>query len=194
MFNQQRPSRPFASQPGQLRRSLGFLFGAAIVVGGLMVVDRSPSAEEGEAPQLPECADRPAASRLYTQLRERHVGMRQEELQLQRESEVLDTRRAELVKQLEELRALRVEVDRRLDAWEKKADSARQQRVAHLVAVLAEVPAPSAARILVELEQELAVDVLRSGDKSRAGEILSALPTDKAAVFASALAADVKGR
>jgi len=192
MFTQRNSER--ASRPGQFRRTLGFLFGMAIVVGGLMAVDRTPNAEEGEPPpQLPECADRPAASRLYAQLRERHVELRQEGLQLKRESEVLDARRAGLRKQLEELRALRAEVDRRLDVWEDKADSAHQQRVVQLVEVLAEVPAPNAARILIELEQELAVDVLRSSDKSHVGEILVALPTERAAAFASALASDKQG-
>ncbi|MEL6177413.1 MAG: hypothetical protein AAFS10_00600 [Myxococcota bacterium] len=176
--------------PNPLRRTLGFLFGVAVVVGGLTMVDHNSSAEENDPPQLSECADQPAASRLYTHLRERHIKLRQNELHLNREAEAMDTRRAELVKQIEELRVLRAEVDRRLDAWEKKADASRQQRISHLVAVLAEIPSPNAARILVELDQELAVDVLRSGDKGRAGEILAVLPTAKAAVFASALAAD----
>jgi flagellar motility protein MotE (MotC chaperone) len=192
------PFKPFKqiADPDNPRKGAAFIFGIAVVIAGLMLVGRSaPStAEEGsvtaDPPVLSACADLPAASRLYTMLRERHITMAQRELNLKRGTEALNKKSTELSQQIEELRVLRAEVDRRINDWSQKSDSSKQERIANLVGVLSEIPAAGAARILLELEDDLAVDVLGSCDKARAGEILASLPPNRAASYASALAVE----
>lgn len=188
------PRNPFKSifDPSKPRRGAAFLFGSAFLIAAFSMMGPPSKADESNAisdpPILSECADLPAASRLYTKLRERHITMAQRDLNLTRSRDAIDKKSAELARQIEELRTLRAEVDRRLNEWSQKADASKQQRITNLVEVMSEVPAAGAARILLELDDALAVDVLRNCDKARAGEIISALPPDRAAAYATALA------
>jgi len=188
------PLKPFKSifDPAKPRRGTVFVLGTALIIAGFSLMGPSSKADESggisDPPLLAECADLPAASHLYNKLRDRHIKMAQRELNLTRSREALDKKSAELARQIEELRTLRAEVDRRLNDWSQKSDASHQAQITNLVGVMSEVPSAGAARILLELDESLAVDVLRNCEKSRAGEILSSLPPNRAAAYATALA------
>jgi len=115
--------------------------------------------------------------RLQVTLQQEYERLQQRELALQEREMKLKTLQAEVDKRLAELQKLRSEVDGLL-ARKKKGE---QERAAQLAKMYEKMEPANVARLLVGLEEPLAVQVLGKMRPKAAGKVLNQLDADTAA-------------
>ena len=123
---------------------------------------------------------RASAEALLGELDNRERGLDRRETSLMAREEELRTLEAELQSRLEELEGVRSELTKLLE----QADSEREIKVQGLVKMVEVMRGSQAAAFLVELEPELAVEVLDRMKTTKAGKALAAMPPAQAAVLA----------
>ena len=123
---------------------------------------------------------RASAEVLLGELDNRERALDRRETSLVAREEELRTLEAELQGRLEELEAVRTELNTLLE----EADAEREVKVQGLVKMVEAMRGNQAAAVLVELDAELAVEVLDRMKTSKAGKALAAMPPDRAATLA----------
>lgn len=107
---------------------------------------------------------------------------RRERTVAQREADILAAE-ALLAKRLEDLATVREELEALLD----KLDEVEEERLSGLVTMTEKMREKQAAAVFVELDEDLAVQVLDRMNPTKAGRALAAMPPEKAARLAEKL-------
>ena len=175
----------------QPRRGLGLLSGGAIVASGLSIANPAgilaAKGSEGDPPALAPCAGEAQAADLHGKLRARYIDLRKETLALERERNTLKAARETLSTDLESLRTLRKDLDAHISSWEQRRDADREARLARLVNIVSEMPPDKAAALILNTDDDLAVDLLIKLDAPRSAQLLALLPAERAASMANAI-------
>lgn len=107
---------------------------------------------------------------------------RRERTVAQREADILAAEEA-LASRMEGLSAVREELEALLD----KLDEVEEERLSGLVTMTEKMREKQATAVFVELDEDLAVQVLDRMNPTKAGRALAAMPPDKAARLAEKL-------
>jgi flagellar motility protein MotE (MotC chaperone) len=145
---------------------------------GMLLSCGSEAMGQTQGPAGPRA--RASAEVLLGELDNRDRALDRRETSLMAREEELRNLEAELQSRLEELEGVRTELSTLLE----QADAERETKVQGLVKMVEVMRGNQAAAVLVELEPELAIEVLDRMKSTKAGKALAAMPPVKAAVLA----------
>ena len=134
------------------------------------------AAQVGEAPKQ-EIAKQDAVDSGETSYSEQVQSLKRRQQEVSRREQDLRALHASLEKKIAELKKLEAGVKKMLE----EADVTKDQKVAHLVSVYANMKPQQAAQVLETLEDKLAVKILAGMNGRTAGKILSYVKAARAA-------------
>lgn len=156
----------------------------AVAVSGAAVAATTSAASPSDLAATLVCGEEQLGNKtLADQLRHRARELDEREHSFEsREAGLAETEKR-LEARMEELKALRTEVNASLD----RADLAKDERVKGLVKMVESNRAASIAPMVAVLDEALAVEVIDRMNRQKAGKLLAELPPEKAASLAGKL-------
>ncbi len=148
---------------------------AALLLGAVLLIPAPGTAADADSnSSAPSSVEE---RRLRVTLEEEYQRLQEREKALEERELKLKTLQQEVDKRIVELQALRSEVDELL----KEQDDATVKRAAQLAKMYEKMEAAKAARLLVGLEENLAVLVMGKMKAKSAGRVMNNLDADTAA-------------
>ena len=199
------PLQSQAPPPGALRRSRTLVLAACLVVVALLgvhpgLVDALAQTEdageeaEAEKPSNDILTRRPDAEWPDPET----AGMREIIDALKARERTLERREQSLIARESDLRQVEVDLQTRLEDLQaeraklelllQEADAAKEVRIRAIVKMVESMRSGDAAKVVEELDDTLAVSVLHSMNKTKAGKLLAAVEPRRAAFLAEKLA------
>lgn len=199
------PLQRQAPPPGALRRSRTLVLAACLAVVALVGVHPGLMDALAQTEDAEEEATAPKASRdILTRRPDAEwpnpetAGMREIIDALKARERALERREQSLIARESDLRQVEVDLQTRLEDLQaeraklelllEKADEAKEVRIRAIVKMVESMRSGDAAKMVEELDDNLAVSVLHRMNKTKAGKLLAAVEPRRAAFLAEKLA------
>jgi flagellar motility protein MotE (MotC chaperone) len=120
-------------------------------------------------------------------LKKKELELKERESAVQRKEQELAPLQAEVDAKIEQLNELQVKLTAMAKELAEKEQTAKDEKITHLVALYSSMDAAKAAKILDKLNTDIVVRILANMKGKSAGQILAAMSTDKGAIISESL-------